>query len=412
MYRAWSLAVGRLVLGSSLVLGLGVSGCSQPDFDATDRLPLQGGSDIELPLDSRTIVARVARGSTLASMLAAHGLTDTLVTELVSRASEIFDLRKFRVDQPYRIVQSAAGLLRRFEYRIDGDRLLQIAPSEAGALVAGIRPIPKTTRASVVRGQIDGEASSLFAAMDRAGEEVDLSIAMADVFASEVDFNTELQSGDAYRLIVDKQYREDEAFGGYGAIQAAMLENDGRTVQAFRFEPEGGVPGYFDANGVSLKRFLLRSPLKFEPTVSSGFSPRRLHPVLHEYRAHLGVDYRAPAGAPVIAVASGTVVSAGWSGGSGQMVHLRHANGFETQYLHLASMAVRRGARVEQGQTIGRVGSTGLSTAPHLDYRIRKNGVYLNPVAAHRAMPPGDPVPASQLPAFEAVRNRALASLQ
>jgi murein DD-endopeptidase MepM/ murein hydrolase activator NlpD len=107
-------------------------------------------------------------------------------------------------------------------------------------------------------------------------------------------------------------------------------------------------------------------------------------------------------------VASGTVVSSGWSGGSGQMVHLRHANGFETQYLHLSSTAVRRGARVEQGQIIGRVGSTGLSTAPHLDYRLRKNGVYVDPVTAHRAMPPGDPVPASELPAFGAARDRAL----
>ena len=341
-------------------------------------------------------------------MLTAHGLADTLVTELVARASEIFDVRKVRVDQPYRIVQSGAGLLRRFEYEIDADRLLEVVAADAGTLVAAIRPIPKTTKAGVVRGQIDREASSLFAAMDRAGEATELAIALADVFGSEVDFNTELQPGDAFSLVVEKQYREDQAFGGYGAIQVARLENDGRRLQAFRFAPAGSAPGYFDANGVSLRRFFLRSPLKFEPSVSSGFSPRRLHPVLHLYRAHLGVDYRAPVGAPVIAVASGTVVSSGWSGGSGQMVHLRHANGFETQYLHLSSTAVRRGARVEQGQIIGRVGSTGLSTAPHLDYRLRKNGVYVNPVTAHRAMPPGDPVPASELPAFAAARDRAL----
>lgn len=398
MCRHWSL-----VLGSFLVLG-----CAQPTVVVSRQL----GTDIELPLDSHTIVSRVARGSTLGSMLSDHGLAETLVTELVARASEIFDVRKVRVDQPYRIVQSMSGILRRFEYEIDGDRLLEVAASDAGALVARIRPIPKTTRAGVVRGQIDREASSLFAAMGRAGEGVDLSIALADVFGSEVDFNTELQPGDAFSLVVEKQYREDQAFGGYGAIQVATLENDGRRLQAFRFAPEGSAPGYFDAAGVSLRRFFLRSPLKFEPSVSSGFSPRRLHPVLHEYRAHLGVDYRAPIGAPVIAVASGTVVSAGWSGGSGQMVHLRHANGFETQYLHLSSMTVRRGARVEQGQTIGRVGSTGLSTAPHLDYRLRKNGVYVNPVTAHRAMPPGDPVPVSQLPAFETARDRALQMLQ
>jgi murein DD-endopeptidase MepM/ murein hydrolase activator NlpD len=400
---------GPLAVGVSVVLGSSlVSGCAQPPVVVSGPL----GSDIELPLDSRTIVARVVRGSTLGSLLTGHGLADTLVNELVARATDVFDVRKVRVDQPYRIIQSASGFLRRFEYEIDANRLLEIAASDAGALVARIRPIPKTTKVGVVRGQIDREASSLFAAMDRAGEEIDLSLALADVFGSEVDFNTELQPGDRFSLVVEKQFREDQAFGGYGALQVAMLENDGRKLQACRFAPEGAPPAYFDANGVSLRRFFLRSPLKFEPSVSSGFSPRRLHPVLHEYRAHLGVDYRAPVGAPVIAVASGTVVSAGWSGGSGQMVHVRHANGFETQYLHLSSLAVRRGARVEQGETIGRVGSTGLSTAPHLDYRLRKNGVYINPVAAHRAMPPGDPVPASQLPAFEGVRDRALQALQ
>ena len=289
MCRHWSL-----VLGSFLVLG-----CAQPTVVVSRQL----GTDIELPLDSHTIVSRVARGSTLGSMLSDHGLAETLVTELVARASEIFDVRKVRVDQPYRIVQSMSGILRRFEYEIDGDRLLEVAASDAGALVARMRPIPKTTRAGVVRGQIDREASSLFAAMGRAGEGVDLSIALADVFGSEVDFNTELQPGDAFSLVVEKQYREDQAFGGYGAIQVATLENDGRRLQAFRFAPEGSAPGYFDAAGVSLRRFFLRSPLKFEPSVSSGFSPRRLHPVLHEYRAHLGVDYRAPIGAPVIAVA-------------------------------------------------------------------------------------------------------------
>jgi murein DD-endopeptidase MepM/ murein hydrolase activator NlpD len=136
-----------------------------------------------------------------------------------------------------------------------------------------------------------------------------------------------------------------------------------------------------------------------------------LHPVLREYRAHLGVDYRAPAGSPVVAVADGLVVSAGDAGASGRMVHLRHANGFETEYLHLSSVAVRGGARVRQGDVVGRVGATGLATGPHLDYRVRRNGVFVNPVAAHRAMPPVDPIPVAQMEAFEAARDRAFASL-
>ena len=136
-----------------------------------------------------------------------------------------------------------------------------------------------------------------------------------------------------------------------------------------------------------------------------------MHPVLREVRAHLGVDYRAPAGAPVVAVADGVVVSAGMSGGAGRVVHLRHANGFETEYLHLSAIAVRAGTRVRQGELIGRVGSSGLATGPHLDYRLKKNGVFINPVTAHRAMPPADPIPAAEMPAFEAARDRAMAAL-
>jgi murein DD-endopeptidase MepM/ murein hydrolase activator NlpD len=160
-----------------------------------------------------------------------------------------------------------------------------------------------------------------------------------------------------------------------------------------------------------MRRFFLASPLKFQPVVTSGFSRARLHPILREVRAHLGVDYRAPAGAPVVAVADGVVVSAGMSGGAGRMVHLRHASGYETEYLHLSVLAVHAGARVHQGELIGRVGSSGLATAAHLDYRLRKNGAFINPVTAHRAMPPADPVPAPQMVAFEAARDRAMVAL-
>jgi murein DD-endopeptidase MepM/ murein hydrolase activator NlpD len=159
-----------------------------------------------------------------------------------------------------------------------------------------------------------------------------------------------------------------------------------------------------------MRRFFLASPLKFQPVVTSGFSRSRLHPILREYRAHLGVDYRAPAGAPVVAVSDGVVISAGTSGGSGRMVHLRHANGFESEYLHLSSIGVHPDARVRQGDLIGRVGATGLATGPHLDYRLKKNGAFVNPLTAHHAMPPADPVPAARMTEFNSVRDRAFAA--
>jgi murein DD-endopeptidase MepM/ murein hydrolase activator NlpD len=210
---------------------------------------------------------------------------------------------------------------------------------------------------------------------------------------------------------VEKQFREDDTFAGYGPITAAEFVNNGRRVRALRFTPARGLPAYYDDRGVSMKRFFLASPLKFQPVVTSGFSRSRWHPILHEVRAHLGVDYRAPAGAPVVAVADGVVASAGMSAGSGNLVHLRHPNGFETEYLHLASVAVRAGRRVRQGDLIGRVGMTGLATGPHLDYRVKKNGAFINPLTANRSMPPADPVSESERGSFDLARDAAFQAL-
>jgi murein DD-endopeptidase MepM/ murein hydrolase activator NlpD len=269
-----------------------------------------------------------------------------------------------------------------------------------------------------VRGRISHETPSLVAAMDAAGETIDLTLALAEIFSGEIDFNYDLQPGDRFELLVEKQYRDPAAESSdigarptYGPILAAEFDNDGRRVRAVRYTVPGASPAYFDDRGVSLRRFFLKSPLKFDPVITSGFSRARMHPVLHEVRAHLGVDYRAPVGAPVIAVADGLVMSAGRSGGSGNMVHLRHASGYETEYLHLSSIAVRAGTRVRQGDLIGRVGMTGLATGPHLDYRVKKGGAFINPVAAHRAMPPSDPIARSLMPAFIAARDAAFAQL-
>jgi murein DD-endopeptidase MepM/ murein hydrolase activator NlpD len=330
---------------------------------------------------------------------------------VIAQAASVFDLRKVRVDQPYRLQRTEQGSLRAFEYEIDGDRFLEVVRSATDALVATVVPIPKTRSVEVVRAQIDRHTSSLVAALDAAGETIDLTLALADIFGGEIDFNTEVQPGDHVELTVEKQYRDGHVFAGYGPVLAAEFTNAGRRVRAVRFKPDGGAASYFDDRGISMRRFFLASPLKFQPVVTSAFSRARMHPILKEIRAHLGVDYRAPEGAPVVAVADAVVVSAGMSGGSGRMVHLRHANGFETQYLHLSSIAVRAGARVRQGELIGRVGHTGLATAPHLDYRLKQHGNYINPVTAHRAMPPSDPVPAAQMASFTAARDRAFADL-
>jgi murein DD-endopeptidase MepM/ murein hydrolase activator NlpD len=264
---------------------------------------------------------------------------------------------------------------------------------------------------AVATGHIGKDTPSLFEAMEAAGESVDLSIELAAVFSGEIDFNSELQPGDSFRVAFQKITRENGTVA-YGAIRVAEFNNDGRRLEAFRFELPDGKAGYYDANGRSLKRFFLKSPLKFEPRVTSHFSYSRRHPVLNVRRAHLGVDYAAPIGAPVVAVSNGVVARAGFSGDAGRLVAVRHSSGYESLYLHLSSVAVRVGQRVSQGELVGRVGSSGLSTGPHLDYRLRKNGSYVNPLTEHRRMPPGDPIPASLMAAFTAERDNAAALLQ
>ena len=377
-------------------------------------------ADIFLPQEVRTVVARVTPGATLSSLLHAEEVAEDEIAELVSRAASVFDVRRLRTDRPYRIIRALNGAVRGFEYEIDADRILRLRRIEADKpFIAEIDDIDKRTEPGVVAGAIDRGAPSLFESMSRAGEQVDLSMALADVLASEVDFNTELQPGDSYRLLVDKHYRPadivegrtSDTFAGYSAIQAVAFENAGRSIRAVRFTPHDGTPAYFDWSGRSLRRFFLKSPLKFDPVITSSFSLSRMHPVLGLERAHLGVDYRAPSGAPVVAVADGEVVTAGMSGDAGRMIHLRHANGYETEYLHLSTIDVRAGARVRQGDIIGQVGASGLATGPHLDYRVRVNGVFVNPTAVHESMPPGDPIDAADMPAFEQMRDRLFTML-
>jgi murein DD-endopeptidase MepM/ murein hydrolase activator NlpD len=371
-------------------------------------------ADIVLARETEVLRALVPQRATIASLLSSHQLLAHEVAALVESIGAKFDLRRFRAGQPYRIDRFEDGSVREFEYEIDQDRRLLVRREEAtGAFEAELAAIPKTVEQVVVEGAITREAPSLVQAIDAAGERIELSLALADVFSGEIDFNSDLQPGDSFRLLVERGRREDGTFGGYGAVLAAEYVNDGRKLEAVRFTPPGGKPGYYDSQGRSLKRFFLKSPLKFEPRITSAFSGARRHPILDYTRAHNGVDYRAPLGAPVASVASGVVTFAGWTGGGGRTVRIRHASGYESEYLHLSAIAsgVRAGARVGQGELVGQVGATGLATGPHLHYGLRRDGVYVNPVREHQNMPPGDPVAPEQLPQFNVERTRMIVAL-
>jgi murein DD-endopeptidase MepM/ murein hydrolase activator NlpD len=397
------------VLCVSLTLAGACSGARPPEPRRSSA------ADIVLTPETEVIRGQVPRNATLDSLLRDAGTREDLIPGIVSLARGVFDPRRLRTDQSYELVRTLDGSVRSFEYEIDADRFLRIAapqdrpPTE---LAAEVVPYRKERAIVSLRGAISRDRPSLFEAMDAAGEKPDLSIALAEIFGGDIDFNSDLQPGDSFSVAFEKVFRE-QGFAGYGAVAAAEFVNEGRALRAIRFTPPGVKPGYYDENGRSLRRFFLKSPLKFEPRVSSRFSSGRLHPILRVVRPHLGVDYLAPIGAPVVSVAGGVVTSAGFNGGAGRTVQIRHPNGYETYYLHLSGIAagIRPGVRVEQGELIGRVGTSGLSTGPHLDYRIRKNGAFVNPLTEHRKFPPGEPLPPSCLAQFNAERDRAVARL-
>jgi murein DD-endopeptidase MepM/ murein hydrolase activator NlpD len=395
-------AVGLLVVGLSSASWL----VSAADPAETARV----SHDVALSKDSDVLTGFIPVRTTIVDLFKRQMVQDADTPVLVSSIAAAMDVRKLRAGQPYAIDRLLDGRVRRFEYEIDADkRLLVERASLDGAprFLATVDRIPKQTTVVTIEGDINHETNSLTAAIDKAGERIELALGLADVFSGEIDFNSDLQPGDHFRVLVERNTREGR-LSGYGAILAAEFLNDHRTLKAVRFTPDGGSPAYFDENGRSLKRFFLKSPLKFEPRITSAFSSSRLHPVLGYSRAHNGVDYHAPSGAPVASVAPGVVVSAGWTNGGGRTVKVRHPNGYESEYLHLSAIATRAGARIAQGELVGKVGMTGLATGPHLHYGLKKNGNYVNPVIEHRNMPPGDPVAPSLMNVFTTERDRYL----
>jgi len=403
--------LGRVRIVSLIFLGLGLVGCG---FEELPLPEATAGPDLYLAPDTRVIEDQVPRNATLAGLLASHDMAGDVAYAFVEAMRPVFDPRRLRSGHSYKLVYGPDGRFRRFEYHIDEDQFLQVVsqPGPVPMFEAVLVDYEKELEQVAMRGEIDREHNSLFAAIAAGGSDIQIAMATAGVFSGEIDFNNDLRLGDSFAVLYER-YVRDRVHVTYGDVLAAAFHNDGRDLYAFRFQVPGEASSYFDGDGRSMKRQFLRSPLPFEPRVTSRFSYRRMHPILGTARAHLGVDYGAPTGTRVIAVSNGTVVSAAPSGSSGNMVRLRHTNGYETYYLHLSRFArgMRPGVRVIQGQVIGYVGSTGLATGPHLDYRMRKNGTFVNPLIEHRKLPPGDPVPPDQLVAFREVRDRALALL-
>ena len=349
---------------------------------------------------------KVPAGENFVAALEKFGLSPEQASSAAAAAQHAFNLRQVRAGNTITVGRSVEGTLREIDYKIDADRMLRIVPEDRG-FTAQVKEIPSKTEIAAVLGRVD---DSLFNAVEDAGESAELAMRLAQIFGYDLDFYTDPRKGDTFRIFLEKKKYSNGQTAGYGKILAAEYENAGKKYQALLFHDPTGRPGYYSANGKSLQKAFLRSPLKFGAPVTSHFSRARFHPILKTYRPHMGTDYGAPVGTSVQTIGSGRVAFAGRKGGEGNMVQVAHANGYETMYLHLSRMFVRTGEHVEIGKTIGLVGSTGLSTGPHLDFRILQKGQYKN--FEKLGLPPSDPVSKKNLPEFAAVREKWLPLLK
>src|SRR5690242_14773842 len=361
----------------------------------------------EAPLYSapgtRVTAIDVRRGDTLVRALERQGMQrDASAGIVAALAASGANLKKLTPRQTLRVTWTLDGHPIALRYEPSPWLGYAVIPADGGWEVRRAETRPDV-RVEVVAGEV---TRSLFEAVEQAGGAAQLAIDLAAIFESEFDFTADTRAGDRFRLLVEKRYAND-ALVDFGRILVAQYVSDGRVLTGVGYERAGdGRHAFYDADGRSLKKSFLKSPLEFT-RITSGFTYARPHPILGGVRPHLAIDYGAPLGTPVRAVADGRIKAAGWAGGNGISVTLTHRSGYETMYNHLSRLGagIRPGGRVGQRQVIGYVGATGLATGPHLDYRVAKNGIFVNPLG--EKFIPGEPIAAAERGAFTA-RTREL----
>ena len=380
------------LLSGAVLLALGVIGLAVPTREPATPAVTEAPAGAEPTREPVEIVLK--RGETLESALRRTGVERSEAAAIVAALRGSVNMRRLAPGERLAVRPGAGGKPAEIGYFRSPVERYEIRPDDGGQwAVTAVRP-DVDTRVTAIAGEV---RDSLFASMERLGEGPALTARLVNLFEWDFDFAADAMPGDRFRFLVEKRY-VDDAFLGYGDVLIAQYSSVERSLlTSVGFGEPTGRREYYDATGLSVKKMFLRAPLDFT-RVTSGYSHARFHPVLGGYRPHLAVDYGAPIGTPVRAVADGVVTQAGWNGGYGLSIMLRHARGYETMYNHLSKIDVRRGDRVRQRQVIGRVGSTGLSTGPHLDYRVRKGGVFVNPLG--EKFIPGSPVPAHRRAAF------------
>jgi murein DD-endopeptidase MepM/ murein hydrolase activator NlpD len=345
-------------------------------------------------------------GDTLEAVLVRANLDRDTRLPLISAIQDAFDVRKFRANTELSFARLPGGPIQTAEYIISPDQRLHVVRADDG-YDARVTDVPGQLSIVPVCGTLH---NSLFVSIEQAGAAPELALELANIFAWDIDFNTDPQPGDQFCFLVEKKEYLNGQPPSWRKIHAAEYRNVNVLHEAFSFPDTDGKPRFYSRDGQSLQAAFLRSPLRFEARVSSRFSRARFHPILKRYRPHLGTDYAAPLGSTVQSIAPGRVVSSGYSGQAGNLIKISHPGGYESMYMHLARRAVKPGDRVDQGQAIGTVGSTGLSTGPHLDFRLRKNGNYVD---FERIRPPRTTrIAPGKMPEFATARDQFAAQLE
>ena len=431
-----------LLIAAGAVLGwsYGVRGKAETQFADEVSLAREEAARIQRDVVMYTDKIAPARVS-FNQVLEQLGLDAPTAARIAAAAQHSFDFRHFRAGNKITIGRGVLGDLREVHYRIDTDRELVItpetapqsappaapstaedspaastarsSPAEPASVVspappsdsfhAEIRKIPSETETAGVTGTIHG---SLFESVIEAGERPELAMRLAEIFGWDLDFYTDTRPNDTFRIVVEKKKFSNGETAAYGRILAAEYNNAGHPYRAVLFHDLTGHPAYFTPDGKAMKKAFLHSPLKFAAAITSHYSANRFHPILKEYRPHLGIDYAAPTGTPVQTIGEGRVTFAGRKGGAGNLIEIQHTNGYTTYYMHLSRVLVRSGQHVEQGQRIGLVGMTGLATGPHLDFRIQQHGQFLN--FERLGLPTADPVSKRDWTEFATLRDAAM----
>ncbi len=395
-----------------LVVGCGGFSAEKKSGNKTNEVAVEPTYLYGINIDGYEIANDTVRmGETVGGILGRRGISAVTVDKLDKESKEIFPLRKIRADNAYttftRSYTDSLGEHNVLDYVVYHKNAIDYVVfgfvGDSISITLGSRPM------ELIRKRCEAAiTSSLWGTIMEQNLPYALAAEFEDIYQWTVDFFG-IQAGDSFKVVYDEKMVDGESVG-IGRIWGAEFIHGGKQYYAIPFAHDGKLR-YWEANGESLRKQFLKAPLKYT-RISSKFSKARLHPVYKVYRPHHGIDYAAPAGTPVHSVADGTVTFRGWDkGGGGNTIKIKHAGNMETGYLHLKSFAkgISVGTRVSQGQLIGYVGSTGASTGPHLDFRIKKNGTPIDPLKM--VQEPAEPLPSAQMVAFEAIRDRVVAEL-